>query len=170
MSKVTNYHKNKGENHIHKPDVRRTPESKQPKSVIAVDPGDAHVGMAIWSKTRGIQLLRASEFDADKWLSLFAKLVENVDIVVIEEFRLYPGKAKSQAWSPMATAEMIGAMKWIAHEAGKPVILQGADIKNPTRRQCKARGLTWKHKSVHASDAILHLQHYIIRQELQQEV
>ncbi len=156
----------KNQGSVYEPDTRRTPSNVilLPKQVIAVDPGDAHVGVAVWRKGTD---LKASEVDADKWLALFAKLVHSVDVVVIEEFRLYPSKAKAQAWSPMATAEMIGAMKFITSQAGKPVVLQGADIKIPTRRQCKARGLRWKdNKSGHASDALLHLQYYLLRHEL----
>ena len=135
-----------------------------PNAIFAVDPGGAHVGVATW-KTG--EELKATEIDAEKWLPLFERMVKSADVVIIEKFVLYPSKAAVQAWSPMATSEMIGAMKWIAEKAGVPVVEQGADIKNPTRRQCKARNLKWKdNKSGHASDALLHLQHYMIRNEL----
>jgi hypothetical protein len=140
---------------------------KQPKHVMAIDPGGAHVGVASWHGGDGI---KATEIAAELWLPIFAAGIMHVDVAVIEKFVLYPSKAKSQAWSPMATSEMIGAMKWIAQRAHVPVVEQGADIKNPTRRQCKARHLKWKdNKSGHASDAILHLQHFLIRNELQDE-
>lgn len=133
-------------------------------SIFAVDPGGAHVGVATW-KTG--EELKATEIDAEKWLPLFERMIKSADVVIIEKFVLYPGKASAQSWSPMTTSEMIGAMKWIAQKAGAEVIMQGADIKNPTRRQCKARNLKWKdNKSGHASDALLHLQHYMIRNEL----
>lgn len=136
------------------------------KCVIAVDPGGAHVGVATW---HGGEEIDATEIDAEMWLPIFARAVLRADVVVIEKFVLYPSKAASQAWSHMATSEMIGAMKWIAHRAEVPVVEQGADIKNPTRRQCKARNLKWKdNKSGHASDALLHLQYYLIRNELQE--
>ena len=136
------------------------------KCVIAVDPGGAHVGVATW---HGGEKINAKEIDAEMWLPIFARVVRSADVVVIEKFVLYPSKEASQAWSPMATSELIGAMKWIALRAKVPVVEQGADIKNPTRRQCKARHIQWKdNKSGHASDALLHLQYYLIRNELQE--
>src|ERR1017187_2812754 len=109
-------------------------------TVIAVDPGDAHVGVAIWRNRK----VCAAEYAADMCLGKFSHLILQLDVVVVEEFRLYPGKASAQSWSPMATAEMIGAMKWIASCAGVPITLQSAAVKIPTRQQCKARGIDVK--------------------------
>jgi len=138
------------------------------KCVIAVDPGGAHVGVATW---HGGEEIDATEIDAEMWLPLFRRMIKSADVVIIEKFVLYPGKASAQSWSPMTTSEMIGAMRWIAAEATVEVVMQGADIKNPTRRQCKARHIQWKdNKSGHASDALLHLQYYLTRNELQEVV
>lgn len=133
------------------------------KNVLAVDPGAAHVGVASYRDRQ----IKACEIDADKWLQEFDKSVGCFDIVVIEAFVLYPHKAMTQSWSPMETSEMIGAMKWIASEAGVEVVEQGADIKIPTRRQCVARRLHYKHSSGHASDALLHLYYYLLRHEME---
>lgn len=135
-----------------------------PKVILAVDPGDAHVGVAIW---RPGNHTAALEHDADTWLPLFAAIAPHIDLVVVEEFRLYPGKAPALSWSPMKTAEMIGAMRWIAACNDLTLVLQGADIKIPTRRQCIARGIQWKsRRSGHASDATLHLWYYLLRNDL----
>jgi hypothetical protein len=151
---------------IYLPDNRKTPDDRfSSKMVLAVDPGDNHVGAALWRASD--QSIRAKEYDADTWLPTFARIVMKVDVVVVEEFRLYPNKAAAQSWSPMATAEMIGAMKWIASQAGVRLQLQGADIKLPTRRQCKVRGLVYKNKSIHAADALLHLHYYLLRHDLE---
>jgi hypothetical protein len=132
--------------------------------ILAVDSGDKHVGVASWCDG----VATAYEVDADFWLYQFSKLVEqNVELVIIESFVLYPGKASAQSWSQMKTAEMIGAMKWIASQAGVPVVMQGANIKIPTRRQCKARGIDVGHRSNHAADASLHLHYYLLRQGLE---
>lgn len=135
--------------------------------ILAVDPGDSHVGVAIWhSDPHEIGPVAALEYSADGWLGLFSQLAQHIDRVVIEEFRLYPGKAPALSWSPMKTSEMIGAMKWIAQCESVPVTMQGADIKIPTRRQCAARGVKWRHRSGHASDAKLHLWYYLLRNQL----
>ena len=135
----------------------------EPGCIIAVDPGSAHVGVAVWTAHGGA---KAKEVAAEKFLPIFAKIVVRADAVVIEKFVLYPSKARAQSWSPMATSEMIGAMRWIAREKGVLVAMQGADIKIPTRRQCVARGINVKHKSPHAADALLHLYYFLLRHEL----
>jgi hypothetical protein len=152
---------------IYLPDSCKTPADRyKPKLVLAVDPGDMYVGTALWRASD--QSIRAKEYAADEWLPIFAKLVKKVDVVVVEKFALYPGKAAAQSWSPMATSEMIGAMKWITKQAGCLLQLQGADIKTPTRRQCKARWLVYKNKSIHAADALLHLHYFLLRHELEE--
>jgi hypothetical protein len=133
--------------------------------VLAVDPGDAHVGIAAWSRRGGIKSI---EKDADVALAVLDVLLDqDWTCLVIEKFVLYPTQARAQSYSPMLTAEMIGALKWIASRKGTPVVTQGADIKEPTRRQCRARGLEWRDlRSGHASDARLHLLHYLLRNEI----
>jgi hypothetical protein len=130
-------------------------------TAYAVDPGDKHVGFAAWSEELGMV---SHEFDTDEFLEwLDQVMVGGVDVLVIESFRLYATKAKAQINSPMATAELIGAMKWIASVYKTQVVMQPAAIKGPTRAQCRARGLYWKVASGHASDARLHLWHYLLR-------
>jgi hypothetical protein len=130
-------------------------------NILAVDPGDKHVGTALWRFDR--PAIRAKEYDATEWLPIFSCLIRRVDVVIIEEFRLYACKAAAQSGSPMATAEMIGAMKWIAWSAPVPVVMQPASIKKPTERQALARGLVCNVKSRHAADAWLHLVYYLLR-------
>ena len=128
------------------------------QNVLAVDPGAAHVGVAL-IREGGIN---AIEYPAKHWLVAFEEIVDQFDVVVIEKFVLYPHKAAAQSWQAMTTSELIGAMRWIASKAGVEVVMQGADIKIPTRRQCQARNIEWKNKSKHASDALLHLHFYLM--------
>lgn len=134
--------------------------------IIAVDPGDAHVGIARWTKQSG---MRSTEMDADKAVAavhqLLSKGAGNTALIT-ERFVLYPNKASAQSWSPMATSEMIGALKWIAHQQGVPVVMQGADIKKPTRAQCRVRHLNVKTASTHAADAQLHAWYWLLRNEI----
>ena len=133
--------------------------------IIAVDPGDKHVGIAEWDLSRGRYEMRSWEIDADKALAWIDRLLTSgVQALVIEEFKLYKGKATAQAGSNMLTSEMIGALKWIASVYKVPVVLQPAAIKVPTRAQCVARNLEWKdRRSNHASDARLHAFYYLLR-------
>lgn len=131
--------------------------------VVGIDPGDKHVGVAHWTRTKG---MRSAELDAEKALPILDRLIEGKTALIIEKFVLYSGKAQAQSWSPMLTAQMIGALKWIAAGHDVPVFEQGADIKNATRQQCRARRLEWDRSSVHASDARLHLWHWLLRNEI----
>jgi hypothetical protein len=131
--------------------------------ILAVDPGDSHVGVAQYDDGE----VTAEEVAAADWLPRFAGLVVELDQVVVEEFRLYPGSAPALSWSPMRTVEMIGVIRWLCSCAGVPITLQSAAAKQPTRAQCKARGIEWKHKSGHASDALLHLYYYMLRNKME---
>jgi hypothetical protein len=130
---------------------------------MAIDPGDVHVGVARAANGR----VWAEEINATDFLPWFSDRVHELKVVVIEEFRLYPGSAPALSWSPMRTVEMIGAIRWIAACAGVPIALQSAAVKVPTRAQCKARGIVWKHKSGHASDALLHLYYFMLRNKME---
>jgi hypothetical protein len=131
--------------------------------ILAVDPGDKHVGVATWRNG----VVSADEVDAEFWLKQFISIINTLELVIIESFVLYPGKASAQSWSQMKTSEMIGAMKWIAFQAAVPVVMQGANIKKPTRAQCKARRIDVSNSSNHAQDAILHLHYYLLRNNLE---
>lgn len=145
---------------------------KRPTDVIAIDPGDVHVGVAMW--LHQAERVRAHEIAAgnDAIYQIQSAITRRIEAgstvhLVIEEFRLYPNKAGAQSWSPMKTAEMIGALKWIAHITGTPVFMQGAAIKNVIRRQCKARGIKVRSGvSDHADDAVLHMWYHLLNQEL----
>lgn len=138
--------------------------------VMAIDPGDKHVGLAIW--TTGATRHSAMEKDAslpmvDSVAVTLAGLVEKVAcILVVERFSLYKNKAQSQAGSNMATSQMIGALKYVAWKLDIPVVEQGADIKKPMRAQMRARGIKQVGKGGHARDAELHLAHYCLKEGL----
>lgn len=130
--------------------------------LVAVDPGDLHVGIATWSSQEGI---RSNEVSPEECCQ-FVDLLDEDWTLIVEEFRLYPTKASAQSWSPMLTAELIGALKWIARQKRISVVLQPAYIKVPTLRRCTAKRLEWKVRSVHESDARLHLFYYLLRRKL----
>lgn len=150
------------------------------QQVLALDPGERHTGMATWTVGNREPCLtreemkahvaygevKAREVDTEKVMPLYEKIVPKVGVVVIEAYRLYPDKAEAQSYAAMGTSELIGAMRWVAHRAGTPVVMQPAAIKNVTRKQCKARSVPLVHRSVHAQDAMLHLWYFLLREEL----
>jgi len=145
--------------------------------VLAIDPGDAHVGIASWGGARPDD--RDAIFDWEGVLAYeesAARAVDLIDqilaikssdaILVLEEFRLYPDRAREQSWSQMQTSEMIGAIKLVARRRGVKVVEQGASIKKATRAQLKKRGIKQVGKGGHARDAELHLAHYCLKEGL----
>jgi len=133
--------------------------------IIAVDPGDEHVGIALWRNGILRGAVTVDNQEAMREIYQVARLREAGPSVtlVVESFVLYPWVATEQTWSPMLTAQMIGALKWEAEVGGYKFVEQGADIKKPTERQAVARGLRHMGKSRHAKDAELHLWYYCLR-------
>lgn len=132
--------------------------------VVAIDPGDRHVGFASWFKLERL----VYEVNAEEAVSRLEQILRRGDMLILEEFRLYPHHAAAQSWSPMETSQMIGAMKLVAKQKGANVREQGASIKKATRRQLKARGIKQVGEGTHARDAELHLLHFLLREGLWQ--
>lgn len=139
--------------------------------MLAVDPGDEHVGWALGVRIMGQQWgVLAGEWDrastvgnVREWLWSEDKELR-VDELVIEKFQLYPGMAAKLAYSPMATAELIGKLMLIADlQNGVEVVMQSAMIKKPTAAQLAARKIKRVGKGSHARDAELHLYYRILR-------
>ena len=135
---------------------------------LAIDPGDVHVGWCYgrpgreptcgeWTPKETLEEVRTT-------LAAWQRGGEAGELV-IEEFVLYPGKAKHQAGSDFRTSQLIGALKLVADDHGVPVVMQSATIKKPTRRQMKARGIESKAvgEGIHASDAELHYYYRTLR-------
>lgn len=139
--------------------------------IIAVDPGDEHVGLA-WYDSADDHIATA-EVPSAEAVRVIEKILigyhedDRFPVLVIEKFVLYPHSAGSQSWSPMKTSEMIGALKYIAIRRRVLVREQGADIKKPMRRQLRARGIRLNPlprgaTGDHARDAELHLWYYLL--------
>lgn len=144
--------------------------------VLAVDPGDAHVGLAGWRKSgvaEGAGNVACMEIDAPEApeevrdILVVALRTGERCVLVVEEYVLYGGaRGAAQTWQPMLTSEMIGALKFIAKELGVAVVEQGAGIKKPTRAQLEPRGIDQIGSGTHERDAELHLLHYLLKEGL----
>ena len=136
--------------------------------VLAIDPGDVHVGMAYFEDPR---CLEAWEYAPDQALDYVRDMLRcgRIDTLVIEEFRLYPWRARAQAFSQMLTCEMIGALKiawrWYGVDNGIELAVQSAQIKEPTSNILRARKVPSVAKRSraggHAFDAELHGHYYL---------
>lgn len=129
--------------------------------IVAFDPGDEHVGVAIVDvvKRECVMAVEMTPDGAAAWLE--QKLAAGAFYeVVIEKFVLYPWLAQQQAWSEMKTSQLIGEMRGVCKRYGMEPRMQGADIKKAATKILRAKQI----KSVakrdraggHALDAELH--------------
>lgn len=118
---------------------------------IAFDPGET-TGIVVCDNgcVTGYEIVRDT--------LQIAELIETVmpDVVIVEKFVLYPGKAKAQSWSSFYPVEVIGVIKHICQLLSIEVVLQGATIKNYSTLDGAP-----KTSSRHIKDAYLHLWHYL---------
>lgn len=120
-------------------------------TLLAVDPGDRHCGLARFKVRPGStvddrwyakltwsteltprQLVAVMESQAwpDAVLAdLPEQRPESIDVLVVEEFRLYPWMAREQGYSDFKTPRLIGKLELVAEWAGIPLYLQGASVK-----------------------------------------
>jgi hypothetical protein len=125
--------------------------------VLAIDPGDKHVGVA--SLNDG----------AFEWAVEMApaELMERLlysrppDVLVVESYALDPARAKAQSGSAMRTPELIGAIKTLGEIKGFRVVEQQPSVRGVCERSpfwkriCLEKGVD-KIKSKHARDALKH--------------
>lgn len=150
--------------------------------MLAVDPGGVHVGMARFTLSGATNWECTDAFeceDPEQAIDLIAAFMLNyhIDVLVVEEFRLYPDKAMAQTGSTMPTCELIGQIKWAhrldsrrrrdAEQVEVELVLQPAAIQEPTAAVLRNRGI--KSTAVregaggHAKSAELHGWHWILR-------
>lgn len=161
-----------------KPAIAQDHGVKGPRSwhypmMLAIDPGDVHVGVAEFIRIDGIWTCTwAHEYTPDTFLPWFVEGIRSGkwERVLLESWKLFPEAAKLYVGSDMPTSRLIGAIKAIAafcapegawfDEAPK-VILQDPQIKVPTRSMLRRRKLRSVAKILgipldHAADAELH--------------
>ena len=97
--------------------------------LVAIDPGDAHVGVAEFANTEGgptdWSCVWVKEMYPAEFVDWFEKARSRYDEVIYEVFRLYPDKAMAQTGSEMLTAQLIGVIKYLARDAvGQPASWQ----------------------------------------------
>lgn len=89
----------------------------------------------------------------------------NPDVIVMENFRIYPSKAKSLIGDEMETSQVIGIVKYIAHKKQVPVILQMASQAKKAfpREKLERLGINPSQNDEvrHSGDAVKHLLYFI---------
>lgn len=149
--------------------------------LLAVDPGDEHVGVAAFGLSRdGWENAWSCEMTPDEFTSYLSMMayLGRFDVIVVEEWRLFPQAAPLLVGSDMPTSQLIGVIKYIHRQTkmgtmrwpGPEVELyfQSPQIKKPTRSLLQARKMSslakWlKVPNDHATDAELHGWYHIIK-------
>lgn len=132
------------------------------RQFYAIDPGDVHVGVAMF---RGYHCLWAKEFTPEEILQYLSSRLKGSEVLVVERFQLYPHLAQTQAGSDMKTSQLIGALRLLACQQGVPVVIQQAALKTPAESMIRKRKITRQSlgKGDHAKDAETHGYAYIFR-------
>ena len=158
------------------------------RRLLAVDPGEVHVGVAVFVETSdGWRCTATVELNPFGWVRLYDAILASAlrpHYLVIEDFRLYGHLAMTQVGSSMATSQLIGWTSYatllfndsladrllfndsLAEDQPTAVVLQGAQIKKPTQAVLRAHRIRSTAKAAraggHAFDAELHGWFYIL--------
>lgn len=127
--------------------------------LVSIDPGE-HTGLAFWD--RGHYLFGEMVLlDGFVWSDVFRQIEKFCPkVLVMEDFRLYPWKAKEQSWSQLKTPQLIGVIKYWAFQHRIPLVLQPASIKTnyPDAYLTK---LSNSATIIHVRDSIRHGLYYL---------
>jgi len=129
--------------------------------VVGLDPGNT-TGYSYW---HGSALLESGELRLHKTANIVDLLYSfpSIDQFVVEEYRIYPNRAKQHIGHDLFTPRIIGAVEAFAHIKNVPVHFQPASLGKShfTDTRLKHLGLFRKgHR--HANDAIRHVAHWLI--------
>lgn len=126
----------------------------------SIDPGDVHVGYTLWDGEEQVTCVELSPLGL-----LLALELDEPKLLVVEEFRLYPDKARTLTGTTLQTSQLVGALHWWAWQNEVPVVLQPAGVKEPTEAYVKRHGLERNSKGHggHAKDSETHGYQYLIR-------
>lgn len=130
--------------------------------IISIDPGDSHVGFAVWEHG---ELIRWVKLSPQATISELES-VQGLDIlstVVVESYRLYPWLAHQQGYSALKTPQLIGVIKYLAWKSGADVVEQNATIKAKAFAGMAMAGFTMPRTNQHVRDAIAHGWWYITK-------
>jgi hypothetical protein len=135
--------------------------------LIAIDPGERHVGVAAFL---GTECIEAWESGREEFYLELVELLGRgvVDVVVYETFQLYADKALAQTGSEMGTCECIGVIKYLCGRWPEVRLVgQPAMIQEGTRSILRAKRVVSfakrERRGPHAFSAELHGQYYIRR-------
>lgn len=149
---------------------------------LSVDPGE-YTGWALWEdkKLKAAGTTPLWHFADEVWTevkdagpSIFTDsnyYIEDdpvtaygpLDLLVVEDYKIYPWKAKELIWDSVRTARLIGALTFMARACDIEFELQPAAIKEQAvLAGAEELFLRPLHENRHHNDAIMHGVYYIL--------
>lgn len=132
--------------------------------IIGLDPGGT-TGVAVFNEKR-MEFVKLAEIRVDELRELFRLMEEyRPNLVIVEEFALYPWKAKSLSFDRMIPAQVIGAVKAWCHDKGITVTEQPAAARKMVSNDVvkKMGVLKMGRGKHHARDAARHVLWYCLK-------
>lgn len=136
-------------------------------NILGIDPGKT-TGLAVIiideNKKARLDLAKVS---SDVTAIEYNNLLQNADIIVVEDFKVRPNKAKGGSfdWSPMETPKIIGSIETLAALLGKKVVLQQPTVKPMGYGFAHLEYVKGK-PGTHIQDAAAHAMYYAVRHKL----
>lgn len=130
-----------------------------PVEYLAIDPGMANGVCGYDAKYYLVFMYTIREQDLLRFLKQFQK----VSICVIEDYTLYPQKAKEQIYSDMLTPRVIGRVENWAELNSVELIKQGARIKPTGYAWIGKKPLPKSNPKNHKMDAHVHFMYWAVK-------
>jgi hypothetical protein len=134
--------------------------------LLAVDPGGT-TGWSLWAISDDGHPELISSGQVLTWHGLDGIISEDVAIVVMEAFRLFPQRAKEQIGSDFPAVQVIGVVRYLCEKRGIEVVLKPAGDKEFfDDKKLEIAGFMpyergERHHNRHALDSVRHMLHYL---------
>lgn len=137
--------------------------------LLALDPGGT-TGFAVYKLIGGVGRsyfekekigIRDTKENRDELVELL--LTTNPDILVCENFRLYPWKSNAQAWSQLIESRIIGMCELYAKMNDISLVMQTTDNRDIGYKWGAITRVPKSNPANHAYDAEAHAAFYIIK-------
>lgn len=133
-----------------------------PVKYLSIDPGKSNGICGYDAKCYTMFMLTIQADD----MTMFLHQFDNVKVCVVEDFKLYPGKMKSQIYSDMETSRVIGRIETWAETHEVELVKQLAAVKPNAYAWIGEKALPKSNKKNHVMDAHAHFMYYAITRQL----
>ena len=129
--------------------------------VLGLDPGNT----TGWALFKGSELVDCGQLPLPKTASIIDLLYsfDTLNQLVVEEYRIYPNRAKQHIGQDLFTPRIIGAIEAFSHISNIPMHTQPASLGKSHFTDQRLKALHLYRKGMrHANDAIRHVAHWLI--------